>query len=217
MNAPGNDGPLTVSDDGRDVEVALGAAPAGRLVFANGTAQLTLRADPSLDRMARARFEGSSPKASLEDETLTFRYPRVGRPFDWRRRRADVTVTTSIPWEIDIRSGAASVVADLRGVVLLGFRVGGGASSVEISLPPPVGAVPVTIGGGASHLRLLRPAEVPVRLLVKGGASKLAFDDESLGAVGGRVRLQSDGFTEAQDRYEVSIGGGASELTVGRL
>ena len=214
MSTPMHDDPLWVSDDGRDVEVALGAAPAGRLVFANGAANLTLRADPELDRMARARFEGSPPKSSLERETLTFRYPRVGRPFDWRRRRADVAITTSVPWEIDVRSGAAGVHVDLRGVELLSLRIGG-SSDVEIVLPPPTGAIAVTIGGGASNLTLLRPADVPVRLHVKGGASKLAFDDESFGAVGGSVRLQSDGFTERADRYEISVLGGASRLTIG--
>ncbi len=214
MNTPTHDDPLGVSEDGRDVEVAVGAAPAGRLVFANGAANLTLRADAQLDRMARARFEGSPPKAGLERETLTFRYPRVGRPFDWRRRRADVAITTSVPWEIDVRSGVASMNADLRGVELLSLRIGG-ASDVEIVLPPPTGSIAVAIGGGASNVSVLRPPEVPVWLHVKGGASKLAFDDESFGAVGGSVRLQSDGFNDEADRYEISVRGGASRLTIG--
>jgi hypothetical protein len=215
MSQRRNDGPLRVTDDGHDVEVAIGAAPAGRLVFPNGAAQLMLRTDPALGLMARARFEGSPPKASLEGETLTFRYPRLGRPFEWRRRRADVTISTTVPWEIDVPGGASGVEADLRGVELLALRIGGGASHVEVILPPPIGAVAVTVGGGASNVRLARPAEVPVRLQVGGGSSKLAFDDQELGAVGGRVRLMSDGFADAEDRYEISVGGGASHLTVG--
>lgn len=205
---------LTVGPDGREVEVALGAAPAGRLVFANGLAHLTLRADPGLDRLVRARFEGSPPIARLDGETLTFRYPRVPRPFDWRQRRGDVTLSTSVPWEIDVRGGAAAVEADLRAVHLLSLRIGAGASGIEIELPPPVGAVSVAIGGGASNVRLVRPAEVPVRLQIRGGSSKLAFDEEAFGAVGGRTRLQSPGFDEQADRYEISVGGGASRLTV---
>jgi hypothetical protein len=217
MSERRNDGPLRISDDGRDVELALGAAPAGRLVFPNGAAQLTLRSDPALGLMARARFEGSPPKATLKGETLAFRYPRLGRPFEWRRRRAEVTVSATIPWEIDVPGGASSVDADLRGVELLALRIGGGASHVDVVLPPPIGAVAVTVGGGASNVRLVRPAEVPVRLQVGGGSSKLAFDDQELGAVGGRLRLQSDGFADAEDRYEISVGGGASNLTVGTL
>jgi hypothetical protein len=207
--------PLTVTDEGHEVSVALGAAPAGRLVFSNGSASLSLRADAGLGEMAHARFTGTPPGVSLDAETLTFRYPRLSRPFEWRGRRADVTLTTTVPWDIDIRGGAATVEVDLAGVELLGFRIGGGASSVTIQLPPPVGTVPVAIGGGASNVTVLRPAEVPVRLQIRGGASKLAFDEQSLGAVGGRTQLQSEGFREVNDRYEVTIGGGASNLTVG--
>ena len=183
----------------------------------NGTAHLTLRADPGLDRMLQAHFEGSVPKATMKGETVTFRYPRVGRPFDWRRRRAEVTLTTQVPWDIDVRGGVAALDADLRGIELLGFRVGGGMSGIEVLLPPPIGVVPITIGGGASSVRLLRPEEVPVRLQIRGGASKLAFDHEEFGAIGGRVRLQSHGFDAQADRYEITVGGGASELTVGTV
>jgi hypothetical protein len=216
MKTPSNEA-LSVSNDGREVEVALGAAPAGRLEFPNGAAHLTLRADPRLDRMARARFEGSPPKATLVGERLTLRYPRIGRPFDWRRRRADVTLSASLPWEIEVPGGAASVDADLRPVELLGLRIGGGSSEVEVLLPPPIGTVPVSIGGGASNVRLLRPEDVPVRLDVRGGASKLAFDAQSFGAIGGRTRLQSDRYDDQADRYEITVGGGASKLTVGTV
>jgi hypothetical protein len=206
---------LKVTDEGREVSVALGAAPAGRLVFANGSANLTLRADAGLGEMAHARFTGSPPSVTLDAETLTFRYPRLSRPFEWRGRRADVTLTTTVPWDIDIRGGAATVEVDLVGIELLGFRIGGGASGVTIQLPPPVGTVPVSIGSGASNLTVRRPAEVPVRLQIRGGASQLVFDEQTLGAVGGRTQLQSEGFREVNDRYEITIGGGVSRLTVG--
>ena len=206
---------LTVTDEGHEVSVALGAAPAGRLVFANGSAALRLRADAELGEMAHARFTGTPPKVTLDAETLTFRYPRISRPLESRSRRADVTLTTSVPWDVDVRSGAAAAEVDLSWVELLGLRFGGGASEVTVLLPPPVGTVPISIGGGASQVTLRRPHEVPVRLQIRGGASKLVFDEQTLGAVGGRTQLQSDGFREVPDRYEITIGGGASKLTVG--
>jgi hypothetical protein len=206
---------LTVSPDGREVEVALGAAPAGRLVFANGAGQLTLRTDANLDRLVRASFRGTPPKANLERETLTFRYPRVARPLEWRHRHADVTLSTSVPWEIECKGGAAEVDADLRGLRLLSLVIGAGASGVQVHLPPPEGTVPVKIGGGASNVRLARPAEVPVRLRIRGGAAHLAFGNEEFGAIGGPISLQSDDFDRQTDRYEITVGGGASRLSVG--
>jgi hypothetical protein len=208
---------LTVSDDGREVVVAAGAAPAGRLAFPHGASRLTLRAVPDLDVMLHARFAGSPPKASLDAESIEFRYPRLSRPFEWRSRRADVSLSTAVPWEIEVPGGAANAVVELDGTELLGLRVGGGASQVEVVLPAPIGTVPVAIGGGASQVTLRRPAEVPVRLQIRGGASHLAFDEQSFGAIGGRTQLQSDGFREVGDRYEITVGGGASHLTVSRL
>jgi hypothetical protein len=194
---------LTITDDGRDVRVALGAAPAAKLTFPHGAPQLTISAVPDLDAMLWARFEGSPPKATLDAESIVFRYPRISRPFEWRTRRGEISLSTTVPWEIEIPGGAARVDAKLHGIELLGLRIGGGASEVEIALPPPIGAVPVAIGGGASQVR--------------GGASKLAFDEQSFGAIGGRTQLQSEGFREAADRYEITIGGGASHVTVATL
>ena len=133
---------LTVTDEGREVSVALGAAPAG-------TARVRERkreSDAPRGRRARCRWRTLGSRArrrasSLEAETLTIRYPRLSRPFEWRGRRADVTLTTTVPWDIDIRGGAATVEVDLVGVELLGFRIGGGASEVTIQLPPPMGTV----------------------------------------------------------------------------
>jgi hypothetical protein len=151
---------LTITEDGHNVVVALGAAPAAKLTFPHGAPQLTISAVPDLDALLSARFEGSPPKASLDAESIVFKYPRISRPFEWRTRRGEISLSTTVPWEIEIPGGAARVDAKLHGIELLGLRIGGGASEVEIALPPPVGAVPVAIGGGASQVAVRRPAEV---------------------------------------------------------
>jgi len=74
--------------------------------------------------------------------------------------------------------------------------------------------VHVRFEGGASKVTLLHP-QVAAVLRVAGGASRLAFDGQRYGAVGGETRLESPGAGDAADRYEIEVGGGASELTVG--
>jgi hypothetical protein len=49
---------------------------------------------------------------------------------------------------------------------------------------------------------------------VGGGASNLTFDDQRFGAVGGEVKLHSHDYNGAADRYDVSITGGANNLTL---
>lgn len=221
MNKPVREGTtiegVALGDNGRDVTVHLAAAEAGRLHFESGVARLMLHAERPCAHMMRARFEGSPPKVRRQGATLTIRYPRVWHPFDWRRRRGDVTLNGSIPWDVSMRGGLAQVVADLRELDLRSLRFGGGASDVEVLLPSPGQPVTVELGGGVSNVRLLRPADVPVRLRINGGASKLQFDQEFFGAIGGRTGLESERFDGATVLYDIVIRGGASRLTVGSM
>jgi hypothetical protein len=62
-------------------------------------------------------------------------------------------------------------------------------------------------------LTLLRPAGVAATLGIAGGASRLTFDGERYGAIGGETRLETANAASA-DRYEIEITGGASKLVV---
>jgi hypothetical protein len=92
--------------------------------------------------------------------------------------------------------------------------VSGGASRVELTLPQPSGTVPVRVLGGASNVAIHRPEGVAAHVRVGSGSTHLAFDDQRFGAVGGEVSLQSPDYEGASDRYEITITGGASSLTI---
>ena len=146
---------------------------------------------------------------------MTVRYEGPSMPPVWRRRLAEVALNPSVPWELSIRRGAVDVQADLRGLRLGGASISGGARDVEVLLPKPTRPVAVRVGGGARSLRLLRPSGVPIRLHIGGGSSKLQFDEQAFGAIGGGVRLQSDAFEGTSASYDIRVVGGASRLTVG--
>ena len=135
-------------------------------------------------------------------------------PFRWGRTSADVRLNASSSWAIEIRGGVSHWESDLRNLELTGIEVRGGVNKVDLQLPPPNGSSIVRISGGVSHLTLRRPAGVPARLQIGGGASKLELDAQYLGAVGGPVRLETPDYSNATDRYDVEIGGGASQIRV---
>jgi len=202
-------------DQGGEFAASLGSAESGRLVFANGAYRLTLRADPGMDDLYRARFEGAAPNAKVENGTVTFRYPRrFGGLFDWSSHPGEVTLNTTVPWEVEVRGGAYQTEADLGGLGLSSLALKGGISELTLRLPEPSGVVPVSVSGGASKVSILRPAGVEARLSVKSGASKLTFDEQSFDALGGTVRLQSPGYNGAADSYEIEVSGGASEISI---
>ena len=154
------------------------------------------------------------PEITVIGGTVVVQQRRRFRPFDWRAQSADFSLSTAVPWDISLRGGMWKLAADLRALRVTSLEVTGGASDIEIRLPAPAGTVPVRVSGGASKVTVLRPRGTEARAEVSGGASSLAFDDQRLGAVGGRTVLASGGFADAADRYEIRFTGGASQVTV---
>src|SRR4029077_2120972 len=87
--------------------------------------------------------------------------------------------------------------------------VHGGASEVSFRLPAPRGTVPIRIVGGASEVSFRRPAKIAVQIVITGGASELRLDRRAVEAGAGVVRLATDGYEHATDRYSIEITGGA--------
>jgi hypothetical protein len=152
----------------------------------------------------------------VADGIVTFRYPRrFGGLFEWRNRSGgELTLNAAVPWEVEVRGGAYKVEADLSGLKLISFVLTRGSGDVDLTLPEPSGMVPVRVSGGASKANIRRPAGVEAQLSVKGGASKLTFDEQNLAAVGSKLRLQSPGYDSVSDRYEIEVSGGASKVNV---
>jgi DNA-binding HxlR family transcriptional regulator len=200
--------------EGGDFTAPLEGVRSGRLVFSSWASRLHLRADAAMDELYRASFEGPVPDVNVEGGTVTFRYPRRLRFFDWSKQGAEVALNAAVPWQIELRGGASEVVAELGGLDVSGLEVKGGASSFRVELPAPSGTVPVRISGGASEIVVRRPPRVAARVRLKGWVSQLTFDDQTFGAVGSDVRLQSPGYEDAARRYDVEVTGSASDVTL---
>jgi hypothetical protein len=198
------------------ITAPIGTATAGYLEFARGGSRITLHAHEEIAELYSARFEGAAPMAFAHDGRVTIEYPRLS-PTEWlrpNRRAAEITLNQSLPWTLVFGGGVSGLRADLRRLTLVSFEIGGGASDIEILLPEPQGLVNLRVAGGASNVSLRRPAGSPARAHISGGASKLTFDEQRLGAVGGETQLASPFAEQADGRYEIEIEGGASELTV---
>lgn len=195
------------------------AAPIGgltqaRLLFRSGANELTLRGEAGLGDLYRARFEGPVPQVRLRDGTVTVQYKGFGKPWDWRKRNADVTLSTALPWNVEIVGGANKVTGDLTAIDLSSFDVVGGADSLRLSLGRPRGLVAVRVIGGANKVRIDRPAGVPARLKVDGGAAGIELDRQRLGATAGHIVLESGMSKDATDLVEVEVTGGIASLKV---
>jgi hypothetical protein len=149
------------------------------------------------------------PDVRVDGGTVTIKY----RP-SLHRTSGELTLSGRVPWAITASMGMSDIVADLQELELAGLEISGGVSRLEVRLPYPKAAVGVRIGAGASNVELIRPAGVPVRVRIGGGASKLAIDNFRVGAAGGKTDWRSPDYDLVEGRYDVEIGAGASKVTV---
>ena len=193
-------------------------ATEARLELSRGGTHITIRA-AEIDELCRAEFTGVTPKATANGGIVKFDYARYSAAELLRHpaHRAEIELTPALPWSLAFNGGLGRSTADLRGLELQGLEIAAGAGDLRVVLPAPQGVVPVRFGGGISKVTIDHPAGTAIGLRIAGGASRLAFDGQRYGALGGETRLESTGARDAADRYEIEVGGGASELTVEEL
>jgi hypothetical protein len=155
------------------------------------------------------------PQVRLRDGTVTIQYKGFGKPWDWRKRNADISLNRTLPWRVEVVGGANKLLGELGSVDLRSFDLMGGADSLRLSLGTPTGDVPIRVVGGVNKLRIDRPAGVPVRLKIAGGAGGIELDRQRLGSTAGGTILESTGVAGASDLFEIEITGGAAKVQVG--
>lgn len=219
--------PSEAADAGGSYAAPIGGVTSGRLVFLSGAPRITVRGDPSLRELYRARFAGPVPRMRVRGGVVTVSYPRFGW-FDWRAQIAgqnieaaahwrkdagEIALNGAIPWAIELRGGVSQWSADLRLVKLASFDLRGGANKVEMLLGSPEGVVPIRIAGGLSRVSIERPAAAAMGLTIHGGVNEVLVDGEPYKSMG-HLSLQSPGADQAADRYEIEVGGGANKIQI---
>jgi DNA-binding MarR family transcriptional regulator len=183
-----------------------------RVVAETAATRLRVRADATGGQLIRAEFVGPPPDVRTSNGAVTMRYRR--RMLDTRAREIDVRLHPGATWGIEIDGGITDLEGDLGQVPLSGIDLRGGANHVRLVLPRPSGTVRLVIAGGASDVQLRRPTDIPVSLIVRGGAAHLRFDGRGTNASATDLRMSSDDWGTKPDRYVVEIGGGVARLAV---
>jgi DNA-binding MarR family transcriptional regulator len=210
------DSPEAPLDTGPAVHTApLGGLTSAALAFRSGANEIAIRGGAAPTELYRARFEGPVPQVRLRDGTVSVQY-RAGRAWDWRTRKADLVFNSTIPWSSSISGGASRVTIDATHLDLRLFEVSGGADKVRMTVGKPRGDMVIRVTGGASQVRVDRPAGTPVRLTVRGGAGSVELDGRQVGGTAG-VALSTPGADQATDRISIEVTGGASRLKVSTI
>jgi cell wall-active antibiotic response 4TMS protein YvqF len=188
----------------------------GTLDLSVGAGRVDVRSASLGDQLYRAHVEhaGPQPQVKLDRDSGTV---RIATQFDWfmgaRRFRLDTQISDSIPWDVKCSTGAIRAEFDLSTTQVTSFDCRTGASRIEIKLPAPKGVVPVRVDGGALRVDITRPAGAAMRVQSAGAALQLHADGSHQDGFGNR-EWRSTGFEGAADRYEVTVSGGALNVSV---
>lgn len=123
------------------------------------------------------------------------RLEAVNRLF--RRASARIDLNPLVSWSLRVEGNLVGLRADLAQVPVRSLEVRGSVTDARIALGCADGLVRVRIGGSVRGLVLARPAEIPVRVVIR--------DD--------RVRDAAD-FDRAPSRLLVEIEGDAHDFSV---
>jgi len=196
-----------------EVRLPLSGATVGRLRFTAGAQDVDLVADDAIDDLCHARFVGPPPLITVRAGTIRVHDPRV-LAWPFRPRPVILRLNPTLPWDVEIHGGAHHVSADLRRTELIRLAVHADASHVTLGLPPPRGTVSLRFANGVHQLTIVRPGDTAARVSVHRGASDAHLDDQAFAAVGGPLHWQTPDYAAATDRYDITVGRGASGITL---
>lgn len=208
--------------DGHAVVVPYAGQRRARLMVTAGVGGVWLRGDPSATALVTVDSDGvRPPRVRAYDDEVWLQGPRslsewLSAWFDGHEHY-DVTLHPSVAWEVVVRGGVCGLHGRLDDVDLARVEFSGGCSEVDLSLPRPRQPTVIRMRGGVADLRLRRPADVPVQVSVRGGATSLQVDAQHYGAVGGHVRIDAPGGGGDTPGYLVELSGGASSVEVTKV
>ena len=117
----------------------------------SGATTVTVRAADlgGADRLRALTPDGAgvAPVLDTDGDTVRVHLVRTGEPGP-----AEVTVLLDrrVRWQVRMSGGATSELLDLRSARLSGVDLAAGAARIELVLPVPDRAVPITMAGGAT-------------------------------------------------------------------
>jgi AcrR family transcriptional regulator len=187
-------------------ERVAGDEPASIAVDSGSRGVLLRAGSPDMRELIRVPHEqAAASPAVVRGETVVVRRLRgVGR--------GEIELNPRRPWRFKVQAPTWNTVLDVPGLDVREIHVDSGAANLECFLPEPRGVVPIHISSGVVNVTLHRPRGAAVVAQIHTGVLKLKLDDFSTKVVLSDVHWQSEGASNARDRYELEVSSGVADL-----
>jgi hypothetical protein len=169
---------------------------AGRFLVRGGAAELVEAESNGRDIESSVQRSGRRAHVRIGLNRPWFPVSGAGAP-DWR-----IAVGADVATRLDLAAGAGTFELDLSEIRLVDARISLGAAQAHLTLPRPIGEVPIRVSTGASQLTIAAPPGVELQVRTSGGLLDVSGPAETLG------------FATATDRVAIRVEGGAASVRV---
>jgi hypothetical protein len=183
----------------------LDGVTAARLQVIGGTPEgLRVLSAARKDLLAEGSFAHPGTQVTRDGGALSIRTRHGLR----NRRENWLALGTGPRWDISVRGGVADASLDFSDLNLVSLDIIGGIARAELALGQVMVPLRLLISDGAESLRIVRPAGIPARVVIKGGVERLELDGQQWGEGTASVKWHSAGFTEDAPGLSIEISGG---------
>lgn len=187
-------------------------SPVGSLTVVDGASRLRISLESLPGRPYRITTpEGSGLRPRMlgerrDDLRLALEPTGEGGPDE-----VDIRLDRATSWDISLPVGAGEQELDLAEGRIRRVLTGGGTGKLSLRLPPPVGPVPITLGGPIGELVIAAPGAA-ARIRLRGGAAMIVGPGRVPRAAPPGHILDLPG--TSQGRYLVDAGAEIQRLTL---
>lgn len=214
-----DDGEPVSQTEGYTASAPLGEAGQGKLIVDTLAAYFIINSANLGADLYQARYTYSFPSVWVDENTVTarFNYFSLGALREWLRQqqgdhpRAEFSLNTAIPWQLEMHSHMTNLIINLGKVQLTGLESHGSMNNIVLTLNRPGGHVPIHYDAIASSVEIRCPAQVPLRVEIHGNTNSAEIAGRKFAS---KSAWQTPDFDRAPDRYSIVLSGEASSLTV---
>jgi hypothetical protein len=167
-----------------------------------------------MEALARGHFGRDVPHVRAMPGSVIIQFPILNQRIHLRGPAARINLNASLPWEIEFRSDARRVSANLQALQLNSLDILGHASQIRLALSKPVSTAYIYIAGGADQVRVIRPHGTGMRIQLHDGATHVSFDEQHFDTIAGEALLESKDYPNSTSRYDISICGNINVIEV---
>jgi hypothetical protein len=135
---------------------------------------------------------------------------RYGVPWLERPSRWTMGLTTEVPLDLKVDTGASKAILDLGGLRVRRLELQTGASDTRVTLPRAAGATTVTAQAGAASLTMEVPAGVAARIRTRMALGSSQIDQTRFPASGNGY--ESPDYATAANRVDIDVNGGVGSF-----